>query len=175
MNASERWGRPDVSDKKKGTCLADERRKGRMTIDRVVLTNAFEYAFFDPRRDDEGGYAIQKLFFKAGARDGKQRKHESDVPDTKSIKVKHIVLPILCSFCVDQIVAWRDANGWRYMVRISLFSKIPQGAYESLHQRGKKGHDARRVRQRRLERVCHPIEANYEVLRKRFLSTPHPY
>lgn len=44
---------------KKGTYLADERRKGRVTVAQTVLTGVLERAFFDPRRDDEGRYAIQ--------------------------------------------------------------------------------------------------------------------
>jgi hypothetical protein len=51
MNVSERSvGRPGrLFDKRKMNHLVEKRRKGRVAVNRAVLTDVFECAFFDPR------------------------------------------------------------------------------------------------------------------------------
>lgn len=63
------WGDSDVFDEERvWIYLADERGEGRVTVDQAVLTEVLERAFLDPRRDDEGGYAIHFFFFLGGGR-----------------------------------------------------------------------------------------------------------
>ena len=45
-----------------------------------------------------------------------------DAPDPKSGKVEGIILAISSSFSIGQAVGVRDANGWRNMIRKTLWT-----------------------------------------------------
>lgn len=150
------WGDSDVFDEERvWIYLADERGEGRVTVDQAVLTEVLERAFLDPRRDDEGGYAIHFFFFwggeEGGVKRGTKRKweHASDVPETKSVKGKRMILPVMREFCVDEIVARRDANRWRDVVCVALYQTCARRVSSCTKDEEKiKIADARHARQR---------------------------
>jgi hypothetical protein len=99
--------------------LADEPSNGRVAVaPTIISTGVLNCSFLNPRRDQDRGdtemYAIGMYFFFS------ECLSNGDAPDSKSSKIKGIVLAISSSFGIGQAVRIRDTNGRRDVVSKAL-------------------------------------------------------